>query len=408
MKKLVTVANLIALFSLNINGEVDTFGIQKIYPDAPPPVNNWYLTSTSDPRFFEQKPVSVGDGWYTYSNLTQGRIEVLSDTAVHENAIPTYDVSKVISKGYLWKPINSTDNKGDWGNIEVTIRYKNVKLGTGSFEAHPEIVPGGFRQTNSTTLAGVDKAVQASCEAMSYHFNWYSRTHRVKFEKDSKHSEGYTVDSSNPQSTTVTSSFEGKEVIQKAILYRVPNSSIPGGYAMKLETWVDETGAGNNFKMVLDYLDDGKWGPTQGDNSSCNCTQYVVLNMARVAIGIRVDFMQSFWFKDWSIRSIDPFTSNFKFRVNSVPNDQLTVFPNPNSGKFSIVYKIEDSSKPVEITVYNCIGDEIRKMITKNNYGHYKTNIDVTNENGTITQGLYLIKISNGNNTVLRKVSVIR
>jgi hypothetical protein len=408
MKKMLTAANLIALIFLNVNGEVDTFGIQKIYPDAPPPVNNWHLTSTNDLRFFEQKPVSVGDGWYTYSNLTQGRIEVLSDTAVNENAIPTYDISKVISKGYLWKPINSTDNKGDWGNIEVTIRYKNVKLGTGSFEAHPEIVPGGFRQTNSTTLAGADKAVQASCEAMSYHFNWYSRTHRVKFEKDSKHSEGYTVDSSNPQSTTGTSAFEGKEVIQKAILYRVPNFSIPGGYAMKLETWVDETGAGNNFKKVLDYLDDGKWGPTQGDNSPCNCTQYVVLNMARVAIGIRVDFMQSFWFKDWSIRSIDPFPSNIKFRVNNVSNDQLTVFPNPNCGKFSIAYKIEDPSQPAEIIVCNCIGDEIRKMITKNNYGHYKTDIDVTNENGTITQGLYLVKITNGNNTVLRKVSVIR
>jgi len=177
---------------------------------------------------------------------------------------------------------------------------------------------------------------------------------------------------------------------------------------MKLETWVDETGAGNNFKKVLEYLDDGKWGPTQGDNSPCNCNQYVVLNMARVAIGIRVDFMQNFWFKDWSIRSIDPFTSNIKFRVNNSLNDHLKIFPNPNRGKFTITYKIEDSSQPAEITVYNCIGDELRKTATKNNNGTYKTVIDVTNENGTIIPGLYLVKISNGNNIVLRKVNVIR
>ena len=289
----------------------DVFGIQKIYgDDTRGPRNNWHLTSANDPRFFEQKPIGPdSNGYYTYPSLSQGRIEVLSDPSANEKTIPTFDVNKVIDKGYLYKPVDSPDGKGDWGDIEVTVRYADVKLGSGSYEAHPEIVPGGYRQTSDTTKVGADKAVIAQCEAMSYHSNWYSQSHRVKYEKDSRHTGGYTVDSSDPQTTTATSPYEGKSdpgVIHKFIIYRVPDPSVRGGFAMKLETYVDETGSGKSFKKVLETLDNGKWGPTRSGNSACDASEYVVLNMARVAIGIRVDFMKSFKWKDWSIRSIDP------------------------------------------------------------------------------------------------------
>jgi hypothetical protein len=289
----------------------DVFGIQKIYgDDTRGPHNNWHLTSASDPRFYEQKPVGPdSNGYYTYPSLSQGRIGVTSDPSANENTIPTFDVNKVIDKGYLYKPVNSPDGKGDWGDIEVTVRYADVNLGSGSYEAHPEIVPGGYRQTSDTTKVGADKAVIAQCEAMSYHSNWYSQSHRVKYEKDSRHTGGYTVDSSDPQTTTATSPYEGKPdpgVIHKFIIYRVPDPTVRGGFAMKLETYVDETGSGKSFKKVLETLDNGKWGPTKSGNSTCDSSEYVVLNMARVVIGIRVDFMKSFKWKDLSIRSIDP------------------------------------------------------------------------------------------------------
>jgi len=289
----------------------DVFGIQKIYgDDTRGPRNNWHLTSASDPRFYEQKPVGPdSNGYYTYPSLSQGRIGVTSDPSANENTIPTFDVNKVIDKGYLYKPVDSPDGKGDWGDIEVTVRYADVKLGSGSYEAHPEIVPGGYRQTSDTTKVGADKAVIAQCEAMSYHSNWYSQSHRVKYEKDSRHTGGYTVDSSDPQTTTATSPYEGKAdpgVIHKFIIYRVPDPTVRGGFAMKLETYVDETGGGKSFKKVLETLDNGKWGPTKSGNSACDASEFVVLNMARVVIGIRVDFMNSFKWKDFSIRSIDP------------------------------------------------------------------------------------------------------
>jgi hypothetical protein len=289
----------------------DVFGIQKIYgDDTRGPRNNWHLTSASDPRFYEQKPVGPdSNGYYTYPSLSQGRIGVTSDPSANEKTIPTFDVNKVIDKGYLYKPVDSPDGRGDWGDIEVTVRYADVNLGSGSYEAHPEIVPGGYRQTSDTTKVGADKAVIAQCEAMSYHSNWYSQSHRVKYEKDSRHTGGYTVDSSDPQTTTATSPYEGKSdpgVIHKFIIYRVPDPSVRGGFAMKLETYVDETGSGKSFKKVLETLDNGKWGPTRSGNSACDSSEFVVLNMARVVIGIRVDFMNSFKWKDLSIRSIDP------------------------------------------------------------------------------------------------------
>lgn len=294
--------------------QVDQFGIQKIYADAAPPVNNWVFNGTiSDPRFMEQRIVSAGNGWFAPSNQTEFRLEIKSDT-ITDASIPTFHFQEVIKKGYLYKPVNSPDGKGDWGAIEQTWRFKVIKPGTGTTngEAHVELVPGGYAQNSSLTKIG-NPAVPIACEAWSYHFNLYPLTGRRKFEKDSMHTPGYTVNSSDPQITdsTVGKFDNGQEVIQKAILYPIPNTSVPtGGPAMKLESWLDMTGTGAKFIKVLEKVDDGKWGPTQGGNGAC-CSndsqyQYVVLNAARVAIGFRCDNMVNFQFKDMSIRSIDP------------------------------------------------------------------------------------------------------
>jgi hypothetical protein len=301
-------------------GALDEFGIAKVYADATGPRNNWALHSASDSRLMEQKPVPVSGqpGWYTYPNLTQGRIEVMSQAGLTEKNIATFDVTKVIDKGYYVLPFDDASGKGDFGDVEITVAYANVKLGSGSYEAHPEIVYQGFRQTNDTTKAGADQAVEAQCEAASYHDNLYSHSTRHKYEKDSKHTSGYTVNSSDPQTTAGCQAYEGgptKQVIHKMIVYRVPNPNIRGGRAVKIETYVDYTGAGTaqSLKKLHETLDDGHWGPTNGGNSACNCPapfsgttgEFVVLNMDRATVGIRIDFMQSFWFGKWSVRSID-------------------------------------------------------------------------------------------------------
>ena len=283
--------------------ETDAFGIQKIYADAKPPANHWSFTGNPhDPRFMEQYVVAAGDGWFRPSDPRQMRLEISSDPAATEATIPTFDLAAVLAKGYLYKPPGSPDGKGDFLNIEQTWRFKVVAMGKGTKDggSHIELVPGGYRQTSSRDRAGRDQAVPASCESMSYHFNIYPATGRVKFEKDSDHTSGYTVESTNPERKNAVSPFaDGREIVEKAVLYRT-------AAGMKLELYLDTTGKGDHFQKILEYEDRGQWGPTQGGNSECHAAENVVLSMARVAIGYRCDQMLDFQFKDMSVRSIDP------------------------------------------------------------------------------------------------------
>jgi hypothetical protein len=293
---------------------VDKFGIEKMYADAPQPANNWTFSGkVNDARFMEDKIVDAGDGWFKSADPTRLRVEVLSDAAANENRIETFDVGKVLARGYLYKPPDSADGRGDFLNIEQTWRFKVIKTGTGTDggPAHIELVPGGFKQSSSKTLAGKDKAVPASCESMSYHFNIYPLTGRVKFEKDSDHTTGYTKH--DPDKENAVPPFDnGQEIVQKAVLYRTATG-------MKLETYLDITGRGDHFEKVLEFEDAGQWGPTEGGNAECHCAENVVLSMARVAIGYRCDNMMSFEFKDMSIRSIDP-TKPLQAKAISTPH----------------------------------------------------------------------------------------
>jgi hypothetical protein len=145
---------------------------------------------------------------------------------------------------------------------------------------------------------------------MSLHNNVYPPpgSNRAKFEKDTKHTDGYT--SHDPEFKGVLSGIDQvKGYIHKAIYYRVPDSSLLGGFAMKCETYVSTDGlVGKQFKMIAEYLDNGKWGPTKGGvASSCGCpNEYPIHSMDVCCPGWRIDFMKSFEFGKLSIRSIDP------------------------------------------------------------------------------------------------------
>ncbi len=283
--------------------DTDSFGIQKIYADAPEPANHWTFTGNpNDPRFMEQRIVAADDGWFQAENPKEMRVEVVSDPSANEHTIETFDLARVLAKGYLYKPPDSPDGKGDFLNIEQTWRFRVIKTGDGTVNgsAHLELVPGGYRQTSRKTKTGKDQAVPASCESMSYHFNIYPLTGNVRMEKDSDHTTGYARDDLNPRKTHAVPRFDdGRIIVQKAILYRT-------AAGMKLELYLDMTGRGDHFEKVLETEDRGQWGPTQGGNAECHCSENVILSMARVAIGYRCDNLINFQFKDLSIRSIDP------------------------------------------------------------------------------------------------------
>jgi hypothetical protein len=139
--------------------QVDRFGIQKIYADTPPPSNSWtFMGNPRDPRFIEQRIVAADDGWFRPEDPKEMRVEVVSDPSASEKTIETFDVTKVLTKGFLFKPPDSPDGKGDFLNIEQTWRFRVLKTGTGTVggNAHIELVPGGYRQTSGKTRSMVN------------------------------------------------------------------------------------------------------------------------------------------------------------------------------------------------------------------------------------------------------------
>ncbi len=298
----------------------DEFGILKIYEDYPG--RNYFALKSNnmhEKRFLKDKPVPTSNGWFRFPTghkKGQGRIEILSNVDANEETIPTFNLKKVLEErdGVLFKDPNSPD--GDFQDIEITWRIKMKGHGHGHEDGgyHIELVPGGLNQADDDKkLVGKDKNIIAQCEAMSYHANVYPTQGRVKFEKDTKHTDGYTTDKSDPVDKHAFKPFsKDQEIIHKFVIYRIKGND-KWNHFMKLEQYIDETGKGDNFKKVLEKIDDGQWGPTKKGNKQC-CEndkqyEYVVLWMTRCAIGIRcdgLDDMGDLLFKDWSIRSINP------------------------------------------------------------------------------------------------------
>jgi hypothetical protein len=293
--------------------------IVKIYDDYPGRTN-FVFTGRKDPYLLakddDHLPDEEDDGWFSFPNPEQGRIECKSDKDMDENSPPTYNIKKILENqnGILYKDPGSPN--GDFQDIEITWRVKNVtsKNGDGQ-KPHLELVAGGFKQANEKTKVGKDKDVIAQCEAMSYHANIYPGTGRVKFEKDSRHDHhneksGYAKDIQGVEKIDTKLKFDdSKEIVQKFILYRIPGNE-KWKFFMKLELWHDETGKGDNFKKVHEFTDKGQWGKTKDGNGDC-CNsddeyEFVVLWMTRCAVGIRCDNLDDLLFKDWSVRSIDP------------------------------------------------------------------------------------------------------
>lgn len=85
--------------------------------------------------------------------------------------------------------------------------------------------------------------------------------------------------------------------------------------------------------------------------------------------------------------------SNFKKRVvhDKTPTAKISVFPNPTNE----VFKISSESKITKIEIYNLIGKKIKTI--KND----KSN---TFNVSTLRNGIYLIRIFDSNNRVLKVV----
>ncbi|MBM4403793.1 MAG: T9SS type A sorting domain-containing protein, partial [Candidatus Cloacimonetes bacterium] len=81
------------------------------------------------------------------------------------------------------------------------------------------------------------------------------------------------------------------------------------------------------------------------------------------------------------------------------------VFPNPFNPATTIRYSVTVSS-PVRIDVYNLRGQMVTRLIdTPHHAGHYRVVWNGQDSNGNnCTTGIYLIRMTAGNKTSLKKV----
>ena len=82
---------------------------------------------------------------------------------------------------------------------------------------------------------------------------------------------------------------------------------------------------------------------------------------------------------------------------------QLQIYPNPNEGKFHLVFNLE-SKQNIDITIYNENGKVVcERIITDAEIGENRYRIE---ENKLKQPGLYLIKLKIGNNEIVQKIIV--
>ncbi|MGB8935249.1 MAG: Ig-like domain-containing protein [Candidatus Nitrosopolaris sp.] len=293
--------------NINTNSvNLDQFGVEEIYPSAPGG-EQWFFNPNdpnNDPRtgtsnegphttFTQENP----DGsWKVQASMV--RYGVLTSTLFQENQISTLDQQQMANQGYMLRP-------NDWKNVELTayLRVNHATSSTNNGEAHIEFGAHGARNTNGGTVGGFD----SSCEATAYHSNTYL-TGRVKFEKDLKHTAGYSVGSADPQELNAinTTEFNGQNWIGiKAVIYDIGNGSV------KVEQWVDDYSnniqPGNHWRKVLETIDNGQWGPTRGRiGSACGGGEFQVASWGGPIALFRWDNIDDMDIKDASVREITP------------------------------------------------------------------------------------------------------
>ncbi|HYA83655.1 MAG TPA: Ig-like domain-containing protein, partial [Candidatus Bathyarchaeia archaeon] len=293
--------------NINTNSvNLDQFGVEDLYPSAPGG-EQWFFNPNdpnNDPRtgasnegphtFFTQE--NPDGSWKVQSSMV--RYGILTSTLFQENQISTLDQQQMANQGYMLRP-------NDWKNVELTayLRVNHATSSTNNGQAHIELGAHGARNTNGGTVGGFD----SSCEATAYHSNTYL-TGRVKFEKDLKHTAGYSVESADPQELNAVNSteFNGQNWIGiKAVIYDIGNGSV------KVEQWVDDSSnniqPGNHWRKVLETIDDGQWGPTRGRiGSACGGGEYQVATWGGPIALFRWDNIDDMDIKDASVREITP------------------------------------------------------------------------------------------------------
>jgi hypothetical protein len=75
----------------------------------------------------------------------------------------------------------------------------------------------------------------------------------------------------------------------------------------------------------------------------------------------------------------------------------VKVYPNPNKGNFTVT--VEDPKSDISIAVYNLLGEIVKTIETNSLKSTYSIDMNVSN-------GIYLVKVTNGGLTTTQKVTI--
>jgi hypothetical protein len=253
---------------------VDQFGVTELYPSKEGG-EAWALAddATSDPRFDPQVEITRNDDGSWKMTSTKVRMNVMTSTGYDSGKMETQNRDELAARGYMEAP-------NDWKNVEIT----------------------GFVKVNAA-------------DDMTDNFAWYARGGRHNDEvpcegsayKGDLHYDGTTrwakeswhVSYDYLEHKPATESLQGRWVGWKVVIRNVDNDQ-----AVRMESYVNEDGQGQNWKQVYDFTDDGTWA---GDLAFCGASNTKApMVWGGPIVTYRWDSATDVDFKWLSVREIQP------------------------------------------------------------------------------------------------------
>lgn len=118
---------------------------------------------------------------------------------------------------------------------------------------------------------------------------------------------------------------------------------------------------------------------------------------------LNTDF-ESFMIKIAAIKRINEKPLNASFFDFQKPIDNVKIYPNPVSSQINITYSIKRDNQVI-IKVLDVLGNEILTLLDQKVQAGEQSSSFILNSK--ITPGFYFVKIVSGNDSVIKRISVI-
>lgn len=82
---------------------------------------------------------------------------------------------------------------------------------------------------------------------------------------------------------------------------------------------------------------------------------------------------------------------------------EFTIYPNPSTGPLNISLEMFDEGKPLQLKVYNLIGQQLEVKSLTPFVGKFNMKLDMAK----FPKGIYMIEITNGKQSRTKRVSII-